>query len=659
MFQANNIEQYKEFIGRYVGYKVFYRGQSEGYTTSISSIARDGYLMTNESKIYNEAITMGEQHFHELNSPMERLSKMQHYSIPTRLIDISVDSLKALYFATENTEEEYGGLVRVYLPKVVYSYDDKRVRLLALLATLENYEISYIQNEFRRIYNLEISPSEILSFGQESVFIEYSEGLKKSNTRLLNQRGTFFICGNEVENNNFLHRIKSLDEISPIVSIYIPYEYKSKIKKDLDAKEGINTTLIYPELPSIAIYLIEKYKPQDFSLKETYSLINSTTPRFHERNLFLDVVLKKNLTIDQIKLVAIDAIQKNQEKFDVVNINIAKAKADCVSLNWVLQGQWINPRINEKDVPVKIGAIDENGYGWRFGQSYKVMSDYFDEYFFDDDRNLLMYHNKIYEETYPCFLVLRNTFEKLSLDEFSQKYLEFKPLIDKAFWTLNDFGHSRDAEFDKYLDHYLTSVSWLDSIDIPLRNSTIPESEKKRIVSLDLGDAQKYFEFIEKDNNLWMERIGINKDEYQGLNPFKFNKKKYTYTPTLPISPDAVIVKFEEKIEFDKNNFLCISGVTNLFDGAELLLSVRENDNKWFFQDKSSLENGRFSFKPLDVHELTTIIANANITVAIPSVQPKGFIQKAGIEYERIDGPLVDRSGVGPIIRYDFKITKN
>ncbi|WP_174351737.1 FRG domain-containing protein [Paenibacillus sp. JMULE4] len=94
MQQANSIAQFFEILKRYKNYsEIFYRGQSSQYESITSSITRDSGYLANEHIIYSESIGMKEDEFQLLKSPFERLSKLQHYGIPTRLIDVTLEGL--------------------------------------------------------------------------------------------------------------------------------------------------------------------------------------------------------------------------------------------------------------------------------------------------------------------------------------------------------------------------------------------------------------------------------------------------------------------------------------------------------------------------------------------------------------------------------------
>src|SRR5699024_9591760 len=256
MDQANNVNEFLKIIDRYKGYKeIFYRGQESKYKNITASISRDEGHMLYESKIYKESIDLRKSDFESLTLPIEHLAKLQHYGFPTRLIDFTTDALTALYFSVENIESECAGLVYLFL-QTGEKIHSKQIQLLSLLATLKEQNIDRIQKMFyhtynisiskkkilnllkkkqliKRIkkqnidsiqkmfyhtYNISISEKEILNLCKKTSFIKRTEELRKSNTRLYNQQGTFAVCGNYVEDRKVSNKIKPLD-IKPTLII--------------------------------------------------------------------------------------------------------------------------------------------------------------------------------------------------------------------------------------------------------------------------------------------------------------------------------------------------------------------------------------------------------------------------------------------------------
>lgn len=78
-------------------YHIFYRGQSDKSFELIPSIYREKFLIQNENRIFRDIIAQSPADFKGCTSTFEKLVKMQHYSLPTRLLDITTNPLVALY----------------------------------------------------------------------------------------------------------------------------------------------------------------------------------------------------------------------------------------------------------------------------------------------------------------------------------------------------------------------------------------------------------------------------------------------------------------------------------------------------------------------------------------------------------------------------------
>lgn len=92
-----------------------FRGMSNYKYELIPSIARgDIYLMDDvENCMVNEMITLRPEEFNNISSGFELLAKMQHFGLPTRLLDFSLNPLVALYFACSKQFKTTGRVVCV------------------------------------------------------------------------------------------------------------------------------------------------------------------------------------------------------------------------------------------------------------------------------------------------------------------------------------------------------------------------------------------------------------------------------------------------------------------------------------------------------------------------------------------------------------------
>lgn len=656
MDQANNVNEFLKIIDRYKGYKeIFYRGQESKYKNITASISRDEGHMLYESKIYKESIDLRKSDFESLTLPIEHLAKLQHYGFPTRLIDFTTDALTALYFSVENIESECAGLVYLFL-QTGEKIHSKQIQLLSLLATLKEQNIDSIQKMFYHTYNISISEKEILNLCKKTSFIKRTEELRKSNTRLYNQQGTFAVCGNYVEDRKVSNKIKPLD-IKPTLIIKIPYEYKEAIKKELDQQYQINKTKVYPELISAADYIKEKYKEKNISLDGTYSLVevkDLSYPRV--KRVSIKIVLSKHLKINEIHMVINQNIKAYKPKYDVINIFVAKNNDDYIMNNWIIRGQWLNP-FNDKIKMQPLEETDGTGYSWQLYKGYSVRSEFNNKYVFEDDKKLFISHQKIFSDFYPNYKKMLHSFEQHKYDSVSYLLSLYEDKVCNFSIITGDLGVSRNKKFDDFLNLYNEYFMSIYNLTLWIKNNNPNLKQRSNWAFLQrefneiIGNAKK----ISTYSGQWKNRLGISSNDYEHIDPYNNERPKYQFVPTIPINPNALIVDFSLQIKQTENNFLCCYGETNLYDTAQLLLTISTKNGEVCGQNKATVYISKFDFGEFSIkgkrYKPGSYIAK--ITLSIPNTQVDEFKNKAGIEYENLSGDLVFRDGIGPTIKYE------
>ena len=658
MEQVNSIDEFIAKLERYNTYSdVFYRGQLEKHQNITSSLSRDPGYIQNEHAIFHEAIMMKSVEFDGYSEPIAYLSKMQHYGIPTRLIDLSVDPLIALFFAVQNVNDESAGNVFVFIqPKL--TLNDNKVRLLSILATLNSYDLENIEESYLRQFGENISKSQILEYASDCAFVEHSDELKLLNSRLYNQKGAFAICGNDIEQNNIIRSIKPLNSITPSMIIRIPYEQKYSVKKELDEKYRINETTIFPEFPSIADYLKEKYKQISFEPFGTFNIIEAKNLSINgAKRISVIAVPNHMLRIEEIKQVCRVIIEQYNMKYDVIWVYIAKTGDDYIMRNWIISCQWISTSLNSKYRPSELSRPDEKNCRWRYEKSYSTLNEYYSQCVFDDDKNLFVYHEKILAEIRQYFVKIWSALGNGDFYLLTKFMTEHREEIKHAYYQINNFGHSRNILFEKYIDRYLQFISNLDDVSLWIERDDLNEHSKNRFISESLKKAKSDIEFIEMHSSEWRVTIGLTDSEYAKIDPKDYRKIEYQYKPTLPINPNALDIWFKIQISKYEDNKFFVNGTTNLFDDASLMISITNAEGYLLGQSKSDVLDGHFEFglfthKGKGYPEATYV---ANVSLSIPSVQNKKFISKAGIEYENITGIYVNRNGIGPSVNYYYE----
>ncbi len=115
----------------------YFRGHSKQSFQLIPSIYRNAGWIANEATMLKELILRCPNDFAGALTTFQCLVKMQHYSLPTRLLDVTSNPLVALYFACEtheNSDEDGEVIVFDYEVDEVKYFDSDAVSVISNLS---------------------------------------------------------------------------------------------------------------------------------------------------------------------------------------------------------------------------------------------------------------------------------------------------------------------------------------------------------------------------------------------------------------------------------------------------------------------------------------------------------------------------------------------
>jgi len=271
----NKIKSVQEFIAKILSleennsFEVFYRGHSnkKKYKLVPSIFRKDekgNYIyLDNEHILYRELIVSNSADFISDNYTLDKLVRMQHYSLPTRLLDITSNPLIALYFACKTKCNEEGEVILFSIKKTDIKYfDSNTASCLANLARLPKREkdsIDFKNKEFNKqvpIKRLTHFIKEEKSFFEPKIIPDDLRKIicvksKQSNDRISSQSGAFLLYGiDAILNEKGTNDIK----VTRITVIN-----KEKILEELDLL-NINESTVFPYIENSAKYVASKYK---------------------------------------------------------------------------------------------------------------------------------------------------------------------------------------------------------------------------------------------------------------------------------------------------------------------------------------------------------------------------------------------------------------
>lgn len=257
-----------------------YRGQSDIAWKLSPSVMRE-LKPDAENQILSELLVEAPSEFGSDKSMFDKLVRAQHYGLPTRLLDVTLNPLVGLYFACN--EEEYqqkDGVVQIFdFQKSREKFADSDIiSIICNLSRLSDKERKKISIEFNKIglkladwnehnkksFRFMPEVKRLMQFvrvekpyfldiiNPSDLFRYYFVYPSKNNKRVIAQSGAFIAAG--------LLEYRSLEDSVGLKhkKIIIPAECKKEIIIHLDAL-NINSRSMFPEIEFTSKYIKRKW----------------------------------------------------------------------------------------------------------------------------------------------------------------------------------------------------------------------------------------------------------------------------------------------------------------------------------------------------------------------------------------------------------------
>ena len=259
-----------------------YRGQRDTSWENVPGLFRPDLIefQKNEKRAVRDLVSVHPHEFSADQTMFDRLVRMQHFGLPTRLMDVSRNPLVALYFATEPDPagEEADGVVTGFsVPEQREKYyDSDSISCIANLANMTSSEkqtmvelrsqraksaskkdeIDRLNAEpvFQRLHQfIRVEKPHFLPIIDPiDIFKPYYVHPKMSNRRILSQAGGFIISGLLPKKKiKFAHQITE-------TRFVVPQALKGPLRQSLE-RLGIEESTLFPELDRAAKRIAASY----------------------------------------------------------------------------------------------------------------------------------------------------------------------------------------------------------------------------------------------------------------------------------------------------------------------------------------------------------------------------------------------------------------
>lgn len=251
----------------------FFRGHtdSRGYKLRPSIYRRS--IIRYEESIVSEAVIRCPADFPKDLTFFEHLAKLQHYGLPTRLLDVTSNALAALYFACREKEKTLGEVIVFDIPKEqVKYYSSDTVSLIANIARRPvTFDLSRLPTK-KEEFNDNIEIRRLLhdirqdkpSFSPDILREDLSRVLcvraKLDNARIARQDGAFLLFGIKDRKREPADVPSDWIVCGP-GGPSISFTSKHIIKRELE-QFGISEQTLFPELESQAMSIVARFNPK-------------------------------------------------------------------------------------------------------------------------------------------------------------------------------------------------------------------------------------------------------------------------------------------------------------------------------------------------------------------------------------------------------------
>ena len=527
-------------------------------------------------------------------------------------------------------------------------------RVVSTLPLEDSHSTDAIIEQCFSVFDETIDETTVITNISGISFMRYSEKIESTNPRLYNQKGTFAICGNALNDSGTIsNKISELDVNEADITILVAGAYKKHILDELKRYFGIDENYIYPEFTAWSDYMKRKYGSEEYSVDSLYWIINTGDTILPDVSLRrVSAILNKSIGTDDIKRVGNHIYTETKNGCDAIEIHLYSSFDNYTTRHWLAQCRWVSNDLDVKYWPFYCHNYDENGLEWEFAYNFATREGYYQDQIFKEPKLLVLSHHKYYKILLDLFYQLDTAYEVMEDEHaLSAEIMKRRHTIVQCCEKMFMFGRARDNNLDGYLCNYKDFASYLELACLVSEDYVKYGSRYYYTIGNMLSECSRSVRNINRNKKRWTDSLNINFDDMAFEHNEKATYKGLGFEQTIPVSDSAIDVRFCLDYSMTDNRDLYIQCETSLFDDAELNVSLEIKYGDFLGHVRCVVKDQRFEVffaQPLFSARHYTV----EVRLSIPPTQSRKFLGLAGQEYEYLAGPLVRHEGIESVATY-------
>ena len=287
---------------------------------------------------------------------------------------------------------------------------------------------------------------------------------------------------------------------------------------------------------------------------------------------------------------------------------------------------------------------------WEDSGNFATKEEHNKNHLFRDEKEVFILFHYSFQTLYPIFHSFEYGYEILDYENFCDQVSKREHMINEMCIKIRTFGRSKDNDLDSFIFNYIDFFIAMSDLTYWVKLPDIDSNWLDYRINNCFKTIHTALNRIQENKEKWMTAFDVKADDFKNCN-FKENiKETLKYRQSIPVSKNARKISFFLSYSMDSNS-VYINGKTNLFDGAVLDITLSLKYGEIFHQQTATVKNGEFELV-VDRKEMIHNNYEVFLSLPFPRRQPMVFIDKAGEEYQYLDGDYIIRQGIDSTLTY-------